>query len=142
MFRWLAARTPALLLIGALAALLLVSSGLGQSNSILAGVVRDTTGKPVAGARVTLQPSDGRLARTTKTDAEGRFAFAKVSPSLYDVRAYANSLWSDWERNVAVRSGQRAEVSLQLKPAQPSTGPSPPASLKKHAVANSRKAGN
>lgn len=90
----------------------------GEARTSVSGVVLGSNGKPVAGARVFLQASDARAPRTTKSDAEGRFRF-DVRPGLYDVRAQARGQWSDWERNVTVRSGQSVPVTLRLLRSQP-----------------------
>lgn len=110
-----------------LAALVAAEGAFAQSRGTLAGVVLDANGKPVPGARVTLQPSDARAGRVTTTNAEGRFAFNRVYAVLYDVRAYASGLSSDWTRLVAVRPNQRAEITLKLKPAEAPPKPSAPA---------------
>jgi tetratricopeptide (TPR) repeat protein len=51
--------------------------------SAIRGVVNDTSGKPVADAAVSLQPSN----LTTRTDAHGSFAFVNVKPGRYLLRA-------------------------------------------------------
>jgi hypothetical protein len=65
----------------------------GQTGTPTAGVVEGTvtngaTDAPISGARVTLDsiPSEGEP-RFTRTDSEGRFQFAGVSPGVYGVGA-------------------------------------------------------
>ena len=90
-----------------------------QSIGVLTGAVVSAGGKPVAGARVLIQTSDGRRPFTVRTDASGSFRVPRISRGLYNLRAQAGGLWSDWERNVLIRSGQSTSVTLHLSLKQP-----------------------
>jgi hypothetical protein len=85
----------------------------------LTGQVNKVDGTPQAGARVYLQPSDGRTPHTMQTDANGHFSFEKVRVGLYDLRAQAGGLWTDLHQNINVQANQEVNVVLQLKPADP-----------------------
>lgn len=80
----------------------------------LAGTVLGTNGKPVAGARVTLQDAGASHPDVTTTNAQGRFFFAELLHGYYDVRAYSNGAWSDWKHNIEVKTGKQTDVRLQL----------------------------
>jgi hypothetical protein len=80
----------------------------------LAGTVVDHKGKPVAGASVTIQTSDGRHPHSTTTNEQGRFYFPELIHGLYDIRAYSIGLWTDWKHNTAVRTGKQTDVKLRL----------------------------
>ena len=80
----------------------------------LAGTVIGTNGKPVAGARVTLQDAGASHPDVTLTNAQGRFFFAELLHGYYDVRAYSNGAWSDWKHNIEVKTGKQTDVRLQL----------------------------
>lgn len=82
----------------------------------MAGTVVDAHGKPVAGATVTLETSWGDRPDATHTDAEGHFAFTRHRTGQYDLRAYANGMFSDWTKRVWIRSGKTTEVTLRLPP--------------------------
>lgn len=80
----------------------------------LAGTVLDVHGRPVADASVTIQTSDGLQPHATRTDAKGHFAFDRWATGQYDLRAYANGAFSDWDQRVEIRSKKTTEVTLRL----------------------------
>ena len=80
----------------------------------LTGEVLSATGKPVAGAVVTYQSGGGHTPHAVHTDAHGRFTIVKLRRDNYDLRASSHGLFSTWEKNVMVRSGQVKTVTLRL----------------------------
>jgi protocatechuate 3,4-dioxygenase beta subunit len=95
----------------------------GKQTSI-SGVVRSAEGKPLAKARVYLQPSDGRAPHTAQTDAEGRYKFSNLRPGLYELKAQANGAWTDLVRDVNVNANHEVTVDLKFKaPAAPPAKP-------------------
>ncbi len=80
------------------------------------GKVLASNGKPVEGARVTLQGSDGKHPETTQTNSHGQFWFPMLPSGLYDVRAYSNGRISEWRHNVWVEVGKQSSVTLHLGP--------------------------
>jgi uncharacterized GH25 family protein len=88
------------------------------ATGTLAGTVLDAHGKPVAHATVTIQTSYGDHPNATHTDANGHFAFARYRTGQYDVRAYADGVFSDWTQRVLIRSHRTTEVTLRLPPAK------------------------
>ena len=100
-----------------------------RASGSLSGEVFGPDEKPVAGARVVLQRSDGTRPRTTQTDANGRFRFASLLRGNYDIRAQAQGRWSDWQHNVLVRSGRETRVTLRLLLKQPPADKPVPAAL-------------
>ena len=80
----------------------------------LTGEVLSATGKPVAGAVVTYQSGGGHTAHVVHTDAHGRFTIVKLRRDNYDLRASSHGLFSTWEKNVMVRSGEVKTVTLRL----------------------------
>src|SRR5271154_6695723 len=73
------------------------------SLGTLAGTVTDGQGKPLAGATVTMQTSDGRRPHATHTGPDGRFQFSRFRPGQYDLRAYSSGAFSDWTKRVIIR---------------------------------------
>ena len=107
------------LLCGMLVAMLLgvpaVSSApQSKSRGTLSGVVLGPNGKPVANAVVTYQSAGGDTPHVVRTDAHGRFSIVKLRRDNYDLRASTRGIYSDWEKNVMVRSGQLKSVTLRL----------------------------
>jgi uncharacterized GH25 family protein len=80
----------------------------------LAGTVLDAHGKPVADATVTIQTSDGLHPHATHTDSDGHFEFARWATGQYDVRAYSNGLFSDWDKRLMIRRKKTTQVTLHL----------------------------
>src|SRR5436305_7219048 len=61
----------------------------------VSGTVTDKrTHAPVKAATVQLESEVLPVALTTTTDANGRFSFASLSPSRYDVRVLADNFYS------------------------------------------------
>ena len=80
----------------------------------LEGTVLDAHGKPVPDATVTIQTSDGLHPHATHTDSSGHFQFARWATGQYDLRAYSNGLFTEWEKRVMIRSKKTTKVMLRL----------------------------
>ena len=80
----------------------------------LEGTVLDARGKPVPEATVTIQTSDGLHPHATRTDSSGHFQFARWATGQYDVRAYSNGVFSDWDKYLVIRSKKTTQVTLHL----------------------------
>ena len=85
-----------------------------KGTSVLTGVVIGPNDKPVEHAAVSYQSSGGNAAHAVHTDAHGRFTITKLPADNYDLRASANGIFSEWEKNVSLRSGQTRELTLRL----------------------------
>jgi len=85
-----------------------------KGTSVLTGVVIGPDDKPVAHAAVSYQSSGGNAAHAVHTDAHGRFTITKLPADNYDLRASANGISSEWEKNVTIHTGQTRSVTLQL----------------------------
>jgi tetratricopeptide (TPR) repeat protein len=57
-----------------------------QQESQVEGIVRDSAGKPVAGVSILLAEESGSTRATTRTNAEGAFAFLAVRAGRYTVK--------------------------------------------------------
>jgi len=102
----------------AAAALLFLSDMVNsrEYNGTLKGVVLLKDGQPAAGARVMEEEDDGDGSHphAMLTDGEGRFAFVRVSPGAYRLKAYYHDTWSAWIKQQRVRAGKDTEVTLRM----------------------------
>ena len=85
-----------------------------KGSSTLTGVVLGPNDKPVARAAITYQSSDGTAPHVVRTDARGRFTIPKLVADNYDLRASANGIFSEWQKNVNVRNGETRTITLRL----------------------------
>ena len=86
-----------------------------KSGAVLSGVVLGPDDKPVAHAAVTYQSAAGMAPHVVRTDSQGRFTITHLrSNDIYDLRASGKGVFSEWEKNVAVRSGHTKSVTLRL----------------------------
>ena len=83
-------------------------------DGVLGGIVLSAKGAPVSAAEIFWQTADGKAPHAARTDANGRFRIAGVRQGLYDVRAQAAGMTSEWEHNVVVRPGGQVSVTLRL----------------------------
>jgi hypothetical protein len=85
-----------------------------KGKATLTGIVRGDDGKPVAHAAVSCQSSAGLSPKVVYTDAHGRFTITGLRQDNYDLRASANGVYSDWEKNILLKKGQTREVTIRL----------------------------
>lgn len=85
-----------------------------KGNSELAGVVLGPNDRPVANAVITYQASDGTAPHVAHSDGRGKFSITGLAADNYDVRASANGLFSEWEKNVNVKKGRTTTITLRL----------------------------
>jgi Carboxypeptidase regulatory-like domain len=83
-------------------------------SGILSGVVLGPDDKPVPHAGVTYQSSAGTAPHAVHADSQGRFTIRKLRSDNYDLRASGKGVFSEWEKNVTVRSGRTKSVTLHL----------------------------
>src|ERR1700739_5143653 len=91
-----------------------VASHEAKGTSVLTGVVIGPNDRPVAHAAVSYQSSGGNAAHAVHTDAYGRFTITKLPADNYDLRASANGIFSEWEKNVTIHQGDTRSVTLHL----------------------------
>ncbi len=96
-----------------------------KGSSTLTGVVLGPDDRPVAHAAVSYQSSGGSAPHVVRTDSQGHFTISKLKADNYDLRASGKAdnydlrasgkgVFSEWEKNVNLRSGARKEVTLHL----------------------------
>jgi hypothetical protein len=85
-----------------------------KGAGVLSGVVLGPDDKPVPHASVTYQSSGGTGPHAVHADSQGHFTITKLRTDNYDLRASGKGVFSEWEKNVTVRSGRTKSVTLRL----------------------------
>jgi hypothetical protein len=85
-----------------------------KGTATLTGVVIGPDDKPVPHASVTYQSSGGTSPHAVHADSHGRFTISELRADNYDIRASANGIFSEWEKNVNVRKGKTHTLELRL----------------------------
>lgn len=85
-----------------------------RGTATVSGVVLGPDDKPVPRAAVTYQSSGGNAPHAVHADAHGHFTIANLKADNYDMRASGKGVFSEWEKNITVRSGQTKNVTLRL----------------------------
>jgi hypothetical protein len=86
----------------------------GGPSGIISGVVIGPDDKPAPHAAITYQSSDGTGPHAVHADAHGRFTITKLRTDIYDFRASAKGIFSEWQKNFQVQSGHTSEITLHL----------------------------
>src|SRR5258705_10712588 len=84
------------------------------ASNVLHGRVVNGEDAPVPTALVLIQSADGSSPHAFRANSQGRFTRVLSPKGLYDVRAEAGGLWSEWQHNVSVKSSVRSEIILKL----------------------------
>ena len=87
MVRGLNGRHPWLVACAALFALSLTLPAAGQSTGMVRGSVKDPTGKPVEGAKISIDADANNRHFETKSDKKGEFVQIGLPPGTYKVSA-------------------------------------------------------
>lgn len=85
-----------------------------KGSGVLTGVVLGPDDRPVPHASITYQSGAGIAPHAVHADARGHFTITKLHTDVYDLRASGKGAFSEWEKNVSVRSGQTKTITLRL----------------------------
>ena len=85
-----------------------------HGTATLTGVVIGPDDKPVPHASVSYQVSDGSAPHAAFADARGHFTITHLKANNYDLRASDNGIFSEWQKNIALRRGQTKSIELRL----------------------------
>src|SRR5580658_9691887 len=100
-----------------LAALLLFlapfSFGQTITTADAVGVVSDTTGGVVPGAKVTIKSLESGETRTETTNGQGQYRFPLLKPGQYEVSASSQGLKSNLSR-IVLLVGEAQEVNITM----------------------------
>src|SRR5947208_7140384 len=88
----------------------------GQTyQGAIRGIVRDSTGAAVAGARITLTDQATNVPRSTNTNTEGEYVFNAVDPALYSVAAESANFKKFVRRDVQVTTQASVTTDIELE---------------------------
>jgi hypothetical protein len=79
------------------------------------GVVRDSSGSVIVGARVTITDVDTNISNTTATDERGYYIFNGLHPATYTIKADASGFRSEEAKNVVLSVSQHTSVDFALQ---------------------------
>jgi protocatechuate 3,4-dioxygenase beta subunit len=85
------------------------------SACTLTGIVRDSNGQPVAGARIFVRDAQGELLARKSTCGSGdtgEFVYRGLAPGMYTVSARAGNRVARESVNVSVQGGEKAHMDL------------------------------
>ena len=91
-----------------------VATPQSKGSATLQGVVIGPDDKPVPHASVSYQSSDGTAPHAVHADAHGRFTITQLRADNYDIRASSKGIFSEWQKNIALRKGQARSLELHL----------------------------
>ena len=103
-----------ILLLALVAARGVAAAPQSKGSSVLTGVVLGPDDKPVANASVSYQLSSGSAPHVVRTDSHGHFTISKLKADNYDLRASGKGVFSEWQKNVNLRSRTTKELTLRL----------------------------
>jgi hypothetical protein len=86
----------------------------GASTASWNGVLTDSAGKAIAGASITLKSSSAEHEYTAATTADGKFAFAAITPGAYQISVNVGGNVHTAEAPFRV-NGQGATIGTSLK---------------------------
>src|SRR5262245_4198934 len=81
------------------------------------GVVADSSGAVIAGARVFVRQTGVGAERSTRTDQEGRYRFTTLSPGVYELRVEAESFQTVRYEKIGAVAGATIRRDFKLNPA-------------------------
>lgn len=96
--------------------LLMVPEVLAQTTSTtILGVIADSTGAVINGAKVTVTNTSTRVSREVVTSTTGDFTFPLVDVGIYDVTVDAQGFKTEIRRNVIVNINEKVRVDFAMQ---------------------------
>ena len=133
MVRRLNGRLPWLVACVAVLTLALVSPAFAQSTGMVRGVVKDASGKPVDGAKISIDAEANNRHFETKSDKKGEFIQIGLPPGAYKVSAEKEKVVSG-PTSITVRIAAASPITLVLGGGAAAGGVSPEAAAKTAAL--------
>jgi len=86
----------------------------GAYSGVVEGVVKDSSGQPLAGAFVKLKNAERRLTFMVISQNQGRYTANKLPAGSYTLQGVGNGFQSDWSDPVEVTERGTAQLDLSL----------------------------
>src|SRR5260370_32206550 len=80
----------------------------------IAGVVKDPSGAPIAGAKVPLTNQDSGVARTFSSDSDGRYRFSAIAPGRYSLKSEATGFRTETITDIVLNTGTHLDKDVPL----------------------------
>jgi Carboxypeptidase regulatory-like domain len=96
-------------------ALLLVAPSFGQTFGAISGLVTDSSGSIIAGAKITITNPQTGFTRDTASNDAGNYSFPDLPPGIYDVKAESQGFTTEVRSAVELQVQQTARIDFQLK---------------------------
>lgn len=98
------------------ACLIMLFTGIASAQTSIEGTVRDTAGRPIPGAAVSLRHEGGKSVASAATDSDGKFRLAGVEAGAYTLRAEAGGYYAaTYDFLLRPRQVLSLKVELQRK---------------------------
>ena len=94
---------------------LCASSAFAQATGQISGVVSDNTGGVVPGVTVTAVEAGTGITRDTVTGANGRYQFASMRPTSYEIRAELTGFRTVRQTDVVLQANQNLTLNITLE---------------------------
>lgn len=93
------------------------AAAISAAQTVVEGVVREESGKPVNGVQISLHHETGGAIQTTLTDSAGDFSFVGVEAGSYTLKAEARGFFPS-THTFDLRARQPLALSIELHPQQ------------------------
>jgi len=105
--------------IGIVCLLTLAASPLifGQATGSISGTVTDTTGAPVAGAKVTVSAPSTGASRSALTDDRGEYLVPLLGVAVYNVQVELQGFQTTESKDIKLQVDEHRELDFKLAPA-------------------------
>ncbi|MDT7807700.1 MAG: hypothetical protein QOJ70_1513 [Acidobacteriota bacterium] len=88
-----------------------------QTTGTISGTVQDEKGAAISGATTTARNVETNVARTSQTDADGRYRFGGMQVGHYEITVEATSFSKYVQTGVQLLLNQDAVVDVTMRPA-------------------------
>jgi hypothetical protein len=94
---------------------MLFATSAAAANSVLEGIVKDAKGRPIQGADVRIEATNGgTLVTTVKTHATGRYSLKSLAAGTYRVTLVVNGAQKTSINNTAIEPDESTQLNFDL----------------------------